>query len=184
MDLDDLLNTIAIALLWIFLYTCNHTLLAFTNISAWVSLLFIPSGFKAASAFILRSRAIPGLFIGSLATGFLFLKDFSTPDVLMFSLFSATLPYVALRLVEYLRPLQFNLSDFSLQHIALYSLCYAFLNSVFHFGYRYHILFLRDVHQLKAWLGMMVGDILGILFFMYFLAKTVRYLSNQLKHKK
>jgi hypothetical protein len=137
-----------------------------------------------ACAVIFRSRAIPGLFIGSVATGFLFLNDFSSFDVLIFAFLSATLPYAALLLTERLRPFDKGLTNFSLQHASTMGLCYALLNATFHFAYRYQDLFLRDIHQFKALLAMMVGDILGILCFMYLLAWVTRNFLPQLKLKK
>ena len=181
---NDLLATLAIALLWIVLYAANRVLFSFAEVAPWVSLIFLPSGYKMACAAVLRSRSIPGLFIGSVATGFIFLKDFSTVDVLMFSLFSSTLPFVALRVTERIRPLDEDLSNFSLQHVSLLALIYAGLNGVFHFGYRYHVMFFRDVHHFSQLLSMMAGDILGILLFMWLVGRVTRYLLTQLKNKK
>ncbi len=170
--------TIALSVIWVALYSLNHWLFQFTEITPWVSLVFIPSGFKVACAAIYRWRSILGLFLGSFVTGFLFLKNFSLVDVAMFSLFSATLPYTALRLSEKILFFENDLSNLSIRRISLLALIYALLNGFFHVAYCYHVLFLRDVHAVKALLSMMLGDVLGVFLFMWMVARTFKYLAS------
>lgn len=175
MILKNGLLTGAIALLWLIFYSANHELFKFAEISSWISLIFIPSGFKIAAVAIFRSRALLGLFIGSLMTGFFFLNDFLFVDLAVFSLFSSTLPYVALKITEMFFFIKPCLSNLSLRHVLSLGVIYGLLNGMFHVGYRYHALFIRDVHKLHEFLSMMVGDILGILIFMYLVSRLTRY---------
>ena len=163
-----------IAALWVLLYYLNHTLFRFTEVTQLTSLIFIPSGFKIAVTAILRTRAWLGLFLGSILTGYLFLKNFSAFDVVVFSMLSATLPFLALRLSEYFLPLKRDLSNLKIKHILLMGLIYAALNGAFHVGYRYHVLFVRDVNEMRELLSMMAGDVLGILISMLLIAKLSR----------
>jgi len=176
MNLNQLIISIAIALLWVIFYSINHILFRLTEVSAITSLIFIPSRFKVASASIYRMRAIPGLFLGALITGFLFLKEFSWLDIIVFSSLSASLPYVALKLVEWRFPLKNDLSNLSPKHVMYLSVIYAILNGLFHICYRYHALFLRDAHEIYELLSMVLGDILGIVLFMYLISKITRFL--------
>ena len=166
--------TLFIAAVWVLLYYFNHTIFKFTEVTQLTSLIFIPSGFKIAVTAILRMRAWLGLFLGSILTGYLFLKNFSAFDVIVFSILSASLPFVALKLSEYFLPLKRDLSNLKIKHILLMGFIYAALNGVFHVGYRYHVLFVRDVHEMHELLSMMVGDVLGILIMMQLIAQLSR----------
>ncbi len=171
--------TSVIGFLWIGLYSLNHILFKMTEITPYISLIFIPSGFKIACASIFRERSILGIFLGSLITGFLFLKKFSMVDVVIFSCFSATLPFMAFMITEQLLPTKTDLSNLCIKRIALLSVVYAVFNGFFHIAYRYHVLFLRDPHKTYEFLAMALGDILGILVFMLLVAKATKYLWIQ-----
>ena len=167
-----------IALLWVVLYSINHTLLKVAEITPYVSLIFIPSGFKIACASIFRERSILGIFLGSLVTGFLFLKSFSLIDLESFSFLSAILPFIALLITEKILTIRTDLSNLCKKRIVLLSVIYAVLNGFFHVTYRYHVLFLRDAHKLYEFFAMAIGDILGVFLFMWMVAKTFKYLAS------
>ncbi len=171
MKLQSVFITVIVAFLWVVLYWLNHTIFRFTEITAITSLVFIPSGYKIAVVSVFRLRSWLGLFLGSLTTGFLFLNKFSFEDVVVFSFLSATLPFVALKLSEYIRPLRWDLSNLDVWHISIMGFTYTALNGIFHVCYRYHVLFFRDVHEVQELLAMMVGDILGILIAMLIVAR-------------
>lgn len=171
MKFQGFLITLLIAALWVLLYIFNHHLFRFTEVTQLTSLIFIPSGFKIAVTAILRVRAWLGLFLGSLFTGVVFLKNFSLMDVTVFSILSASLPFIALKLSEYFLPLKRDLSNMKVKHIFLIGFIYAFLNGLFHVSYRHQVLFLRETYEIRELLSMMVGDVLGILISMLLIAK-------------
>ncbi len=174
MKYQDFFITLLIAVFWVLLYKFNHTLFKFTEVTPLTSLIFIPSGFKIAVTTIFRMRAWLGLFLGALSTGYLFLNHFAPTDVVIFSLLSASLPLVTLKLCEYFLPLKRDLTNMGVKHITLMGLIYGVLNSVFHVGYRYHVLFVRDAHEIQEFIDMFVGDVLGILIMMLIIAKLSR----------
>ena len=181
MKLNYLATTLAIALIWAVLYSLNHYLFKITEVTPWASLIFIPSGFKMACVAIYRLRSVLGLFLGSIMTGYIFLGDFSFVDVAMFSVFSSLLPFATLVIVERFLPIHASLVNLSIEHILSFAVVYSILNGFFHTAYRYHVLFFRDVHGIKAFISMAVGDFFGILLFVYFLPKFIRYLYMQIK---
>ena len=69
-------------------------------------------------------------------------------------------------------------------HVAILGLVYAILNGVFHVGFHSQAIFFREAHHVKKMLLMMIEDILGILLFMYLLARSTPYLSTHFKNKK
>lgn len=165
-----------IGFLWVILYSINHELFKITEITPYISLIFIPGGFKIACASTFRERSILGIFLGSLITGFLFLKNFSLVDVAIFSIFSATLPYASLKITEQLLSMKADLSNLCMKRIMVLGLTYAILNGFFHVTYRYHVLFLRDPHEIHEFFCMMAGDVFGILLFMVILSRATKYL--------
>ena len=171
MKFQSVFITVIVAFLWVIFYYFNHIIFRFTETTVITSLIFIPSGYKLAVVSVFRLRSWLGLFLGSLTTGFLFLNKFSFEDVMVFSFLSATLPFVALKLSGYIRPLRCDLSNLDIWHISIMGFTYAALNGIFHVCYRYHVLFLRDVHEVQELLAMMVGDILGILIAMLIVAR-------------
>lgn len=175
MKYQDFFITLLIAVLWVLLYKFNHTLFKFTEVTPLTSLIFIPSGFKIAVTTIFRMRAWLGLFLGSISTGYLFLNHFSPIDITIFSFLSASLTFVALKLCEYFLPLKRDLSNISINHIILMGLIYGLLNSFFHVGYRYHVLYVRDAHEIQEFIDMFVGDVLGILIVMLIIAKLSKF---------
>lgn len=179
MNAKDIYIDFIIGVLWIALYSINHWIFKFTEISSITSLIFVPSGYKIGVASVFRMRGFLGLFLGSLATGFIFLKSFNIVDIAVFSVLSATLPFMALKIMEYLIPLKRDLSNLSIKHILLVGMIYAGLNGVFHIGYEHHDLFLRDAHELNELFCMMTGDILGILLFMLLVSRFTQ--SSYLK---
>jgi hypothetical protein len=174
MKLESLFVTLVIAALWVALFDFNHYVFKFTEVTAITSLIFIPSGYKVAVVCVFGGRSWLGLFLGSLITGFLFLSHFSYVDIFIFSVLSATLPFVALKLSGYVYPLNPKLSNLTVKHIILIGLIFATLNGCFHITYRYHGLFLRNGNEIHEILSMMVGDLLGILITILIVARLSR----------
>ncbi len=171
----DFSITLLILVLWVLLYALNHTLFRFTELTQLTSLIFIPSGFKIAVAAILRGRAWLGLFLGSLITGFVFLRDFSALDVMVLSILSASIPFAALKLGEFVLPLKQDLSNLAVKHILIIGFIYATLNGLFHISYHHQIVLIREAEEIRELLAMIVGDILGILIAMLMIARLSKF---------
>lgn len=168
-------TNIGVAIIWIILYVLNFTLFKLAYLNVLTSLIFIPSGFKIACILIFRERAILGLFLGALITGFLFLKNIMPIHILSLAAFSAIVPFFTLKIFEIIdTPFEASLSNLSDRHIIPLSLIYATLNGLLHIGYRFHYLTLDQPKELKELAVMMLGDILGIFLFMWLIAKLSR----------
>lgn len=183
MKLNFVSLTGIIALLWIATYTLNKILFSFTAISFYISLIFIPTGFKVACVTIYRWRAILGILIGSVITGLLFVKELVWGDILMFALFSACLPFLALKIMESITQLKPSLENISVKFILGLSVVYAFLNSLFHVSYQNNRFCLRHPEDLPHFFSMAIGDILGTLLFMVLIAKCLKAYSRYQKTK-
>lgn len=85
-------TNIGVATIWIILYVLNFTLFKLAYLNVLTSLIFIPSGFKIACILIFRERAILGLFLGALTTGFLFLTEIKWVHIVALSFFQQSFP--------------------------------------------------------------------------------------------
>ena len=161
---------IVIALAWCFFFSLSEVLNLIGPYKDYISLLFLPAGFKIVLACLLRWQSFLGLFIGANITGLIYLDYDLIQHLWFFSLFSAFSPILTVIIVDYFFNLGFKLSNISLQKIILIAALYAFICTVFHNTYLYGLGEISFIEFQQDSLAMFIGDITGAMLFLSILS--------------
>jgi hypothetical protein len=161
---------IVIALGWCFFFSLNETLNLIGPYKDYISLLFLPAGYKIVLACLLKWQCFLGLFIGSIITGLIYLDYNLTQHLWFFSLFSAFSPVVTVIIIDYFFNLGFKLSEISLQKIILIAALYAFICTALHNTYLLMLGEISFIEFQQDSLAMFIGDITGAMLFLSILS--------------
>jgi hypothetical protein len=161
---------IFITLGWCFFFSLNETLNLIGPYKDYISLLFLPAGYKIVLACLLKWQCFLGLFIGSIITGFTYLDNNLTQHIWFFSLFSAFSPILTVTIIDYFFNLGLKLSKINLQKMILIAALYAFICTALHNTY---LLILGEISLIEYQqdsLAMFIGDITGAMLFLSILS--------------
>ena len=161
---------IVIALGWCFFFSLNEALNLIGPYKDYISLIFLPAGFKIVLACLLRWQCFLGLFIGTNITGLIYLNYDLTQHLWFFSLFSAFSPIVAVIIVNYFFNLGFKLSEISLQKIILIAALYTLISTALYNTYLYGLGEISFIEFKQDSLAMFIGDITGAMLFLSILS--------------
>ena len=161
---------IFIALGWCFFFSINEALNLIGPYKDYISLIFLPAGFKIVLACLLRWQCFLGLFIGAKITGLVYLNYDITQYLWFFSLFSAFSPIVSVIIVDYFFNFGFKLSEINLQKIILIAALYAFISSAMHNTYLFGHGEISFIEFQQDSLAMFIGDITGVMLFLSILS--------------
>ena len=157
---------VIIVLTWIFFFSLNHLLSFISPYKNYISLIFIPAGFKIVIACLLRWHCFPGLFFGSIITGLIYLDKSMHEHLWIFSLFSAFSPIVTIIIADYFLSLGYKLKEINLQKIILIAVLYALISSAMHNSYLLGIGEISLIEYQQDSLAMFIGDMTGTLIFL------------------
>jgi len=172
--LNSIKLQVAIAIIWVFLYSLNRALNVFLYEHSYIFIIFLPAGFKIAIACLFEKNIFWGLFFGALITALIFLEDamllYFNNNVLIYALITAGSPIFTIWLINKLLLLGKNLEYLNFQKVLIISVVYSIINSFMHNTY---VLLSQDItfekYQTDSML-MFVGDILGSLLFLVFVS--------------
>lgn len=174
---------IFIALGWCFFFSLNEALNLIGPYKDYISLLFLPAGYKIVLACLLKWQCFLGFFFGSIITGFTYLDNSLTQQHLwFFSLFSAFSPIVAIIIIDYFFNLGFKLSEINLQKLILIAALYAFICTALHNTYLLMLGEISLIEYQQDSLAMFIGDITGAMLFLSILSyyrNTLIKLANR-----
>jgi len=161
---------IVIALGWCSFFSLNEAVNLINPYKDYISLIFLPAGFKIVLACLLRWQCFLGLFIGTNITGFIYLDYNLTQHFWFFSIFSALCPILSVIIVDYFFNLGFKLSEIILQKIILIAALYAFISTAFYNTYLFGLGEISFIEFQQDSLAMFIGDITGAMLFLSILS--------------
>ena len=161
---------IFIALGWCFFYSINEALNLISPYKDYISLLFIPAGYKIVITCLFRWQCFLGLFIGANITGLIYLDYNLTQHFWFFSIFSALAPIVSVIIVDYFFNFGFKLSEINLQKIILIAALYAFISTAFYNTYLFGLGEISFIEFQQDSLAMFIGGITGAMLFLSILS--------------
>ena len=169
---------------WLAFFSLNEALTSLLPYKDYIALIFLPAGFKIILACLLRWQCFPGLFIGSIITGLIYLNESNIHHLWSFSFFSAFAPVIVVLMIDYLCNLGFKLSEINLQKIFLIAVLYALLSSVMHNSYLLWLAEINLIEYQQDSLAMFIGDITGALIFLtvlsYYRAPLIKIANKYL----
>ena len=173
-----------VAISWLAFFSLNEALNSLLSYKDYISLIFLPAGFKIVLACLLRWNCFPGLFIGAIITGLLYLDDSNTHYLWGFSFFSAFAPIITVIIIDYFCNLGFKLSEINLQKIILIAVLYALLSSLMHNSYLLWLGKISLIEYQQDNIAMFIGDITGALILLsalsYFRAPLIKLANKYL----
>ena len=161
---------VIIVLTWIFFFSLNHFISFISPYKNYIALIFIPAGFKIVIACLLRWHCFPGLFIGSMITGLIYLDKSMHDHLWIFSLFSAFSPIVTINIVDNFLSLGYKLKEINLQKIILIAVLYGLVFSALHNTYLFWIEEISFIEFQQDSLAMFIGDFTGAMLFLSILS--------------
>ncbi|MFZ4708827.1 MAG: hypothetical protein ACOYMH_03185 [Zwartia sp.] len=165
-----------VALLWVLLYGLNHWIFAITEVSSFISWVFLPAALRMLAIMACDWAGALGLFAGALVThqtdptgGF--------GDGLVLAFLSATGPMLAFWFCTKLLNLSKDLSGLTATQLLIFASTGALLNAVPHNIYFY--LSGRMSSPIEGLVPMLVGDLVGTLLMLYTVSLALRFVSRR-----
>ncbi len=165
-----------IALFWVLLYGLNHWIFAVTEVSSFISWIFLPAALRMLAIMACDWAGAVGLFAGALVThqadpsgGF--------GDGLVLAFLSATGPMLAFWFCTKLLNLSKDLSGLTAKQLLVFASTGALLNAVPHNIYFY--LSGRMSSPIEGLVPMLVGDLVGTLLVLYVASFALRFVSRR-----
>ena len=155
---------------WVFFFGLNHIINLIAPYKDYISLIFIPAGFKIVIYCLLKWRAFIGIFIGSILTGHYYLDDNLIHHIYIFAFLSALSPIIAIYIVNLISKFGDNLEFLTLSKVMLISFLYALISS---FSHNTFLLGMNEVNFIEYHqdsLAMFIGDFLGAMIFLSLLS--------------
>ena len=163
---------------WVFFFGLNHIINLIAPYKDYISLIFIPAGFKIVIYCLLKWRAFIGIFIGSILTGHYYLDDNHTHHIYTFAFLSALSPVIAIYIVNLLSKLGEKLEFLTLSKVMLISFLYALISSFAHNTFLLSIHEVNFIQYQQDSIAMFIGDLLGAMIFLSFLSYFRKELIN------
>jgi hypothetical protein len=170
-----------IALLWVLLYRLNHWIFAVTEVSSFISWIFLPAALRMLAVMACDWAGAVGLFAGALVT------NQTDPtggfgDGLVLAFLSATGPMLAFWFCTKLLNLSRNLSGLTAKQLLVFASTGALLNALPHNIYFY--LSERASSPTEGLVSMLVGDLVGTLIMLYAASLALRFVSRRVPSPK
>lgn len=171
-----------IAISWFLLYSINFYLLAPLEYKTHITFIFLPAGFRIAAATIFRMEAAIGLFLGSLLTGYFYIKGEYRDDIVIFSVISTLTPIAAVYSVNLFKNIGKQCEHLTFNTAIAIAIIYAFYCAFFHNFYLYQKYSLTTIDFSTDFIAMFVGDLSGAFIFLAVLAsqrkRIIHYFMN------
>lgn len=165
-----------VALLWMLLYGLNHWLFSVTEVSSFISWIFLPAALRMLAVMACGWVGAVGLFVGAMLT------NQTDPtgafgDGVALAFLSATGPMAAFWFCTRLLNLSKDLSGLTARQLLVFALTGALLNAVPHNIYFYFSG--RMSSPIDGLVPMLVGDLIGTLIVLYVASLALRFVSQQ-----
>ena len=163
---------------WVFFFSLNNFINLIAPYKDYISLIFIPAGFKVVIYCLLKWRAFIGIFFGSILTGYYYLDDNHIQHLYIFAFLSALSPIIAINIVNLLTKLGEKLEFLTLSKVMLISFLYALISSFAHNTFLLSINEVNFIQYQQDSIAMFIGDLLGAMIFLsllsYFRKKLIK----------
>jgi len=169
--LTKLLSAGSIALLWVLLYALNQWAFSITEISAFISWIFLPAALRMLAIMVCDWAGALGLFAGALLTTQTDLAE-GFGDGLMLAFLSATGPMLAFWFCTRLLNLSKDLSGLTAKQLLVFASTGALFNAVPHNIYFY--ISGRMGSPIEGLVPMLFGDFVGTLIILYVASVALR----------
>lgn len=171
-----------IAISWFLVYSFNFYLLAPLEYKTHISFIFLPAGLKIAAATIFRIEAAIGLFLGSLLTGYLYIKGEYRHDIVIFSVLNTLSPIAAVYSINLFKNIGKQCEHLTFNTAIAIAIIYSFYSAFFHTFYLYEKYSLTAIEFTQDFIAMFVGDLSGAIIFLTVLAsqrkRIIHYFMN------
>jgi len=179
--LTKMLLASLVALLWVLLYALNHWIFSVTEVSSFISWIFLPAALRMLAVMACDWEGAIGLFAGALVT------NQTDPtggfgDGLVLAFLSATGPLLAFWFCTKLLNLSTDLSGLTAKQLLVFASTGALLNAVPHNIYFY--LSERTSSPIEGLVPMLVGDLIGTLIMLYAASLALRFVSRRVPSQK
>ena len=155
---------------WVFFFSLNNLINLIAPYKDYISLIFIPAGFKVVIYCLLKWRAFIGIFFGSIITGYYYLDDNRIHHIYTFAFLSALSPIIAIYIVNLLSKLGDKLEFLTLNKVMLISFLYALISSFAHNTFLLSINEVTFIQYHQDSIAMFIGDLLGAMIFLSLLS--------------
>lgn len=165
-----------VALLWVLLFALNHWIFAVTEVSSFISWIFLPAALRMLAVMACDWAGAIGLFAGALVT------NQTDPtggfgDGLVLAFLSATGPLLAFWFCTKLLNLSTDLSGLTAKQLLVFATTGALLNAVPHNIYFY--LSERTSSPIEGLVPMLAGDLVGTLIMLYAASLALRFVPRR-----
>lgn len=155
---------------WVLFFSLNHFINLLAPYKDYISLIFIPAGFKVVIYCLLKWRAFTGIFFGSILTGYYYLDDNHTTHIYTFAFLSGLSPIIAIYIVNLIFKLGEKLELLTLSKVILISFLYALISSFAHNTFLLSINEVNFIQYQQDSIAMFIGDLLGAMIFLSLLS--------------
>lgn len=174
--LTKLLLAGVVALLWVLLFSLNQWAFSVTEVSSYISWIFLPAALRMLAVMVCDWVGAVGLFVGAMLTNQTDLTG-GLGDGLMLAFLSAIGPMLAFWFCTKLLSLSKDLSGLTATQLFVFALTGALFNAVPHNIYLY--LSGRMSSPIEGLVPMLVGDLVGTLIMLYVVSVALRFVSRR-----
>jgi hypothetical protein len=174
--LTKLLLAGVVALLWVLLFSLNQWAFSVTEVSSYISWIFLPAALRMLAVMVCDWVGAVGLFVGAMLTNQTDLTG-GLGDGLMLAFLSAIGPMLAFWFCTKLLSLSKDLSGLTATQLFVFASTGALFNAVPHNIYFY--LSGRMSSPIEGLVPMLVGDLVGTLIMLYVVSVALRFVSRR-----
>jgi hypothetical protein len=174
--LTKLLLAGVVALLWVLLFSLNQWAFSVTEVSSYISWIFLPAALRMLAVMVCDWVGAVGLFVGAMMTNQTDLTG-GLGDGLMLAFLSAIGPMLAFWFCTKLLSLSKDLSGLTAIQLFVFASTGALFNAVPHNIYFY--LSGRMSSPIEGLVPMLVGDLVGTLIMLYVVSVALRFVSRR-----
>jgi hypothetical protein len=174
--LTKLLLAGVVALLWVLLFSLNQWAFSVTEVSSYISWIFLPAALRMLAVMVCDWVGAVGLFVGAMLTNQTDLTG-GLGDGLMLAFLSAIGPMLAFWFCTKLLSLSKDLSGLTAIQLFVFASTGALFNAVPHNIYFY--LSGRMSSPIEGLVPMLVGDLVGTLIMLYVVSVALRFVSRR-----
>jgi hypothetical protein len=174
--LTKLLLAGVVALLWVLLFSLNQWAFSVTEVSSYISWIFLPAALRMLAVMVCDWVGAVGLFVGAMLTNQTDLTG-GLGDGLMLAFLSAMGPMLAFWFCTKLLSLSKDLSGLTATQLFVFASTGALFNAVPHNIYFY--LSGRMSSPIEGLVPMLVGDLVGTLIMLYVVSVALRFVSRR-----
>lgn len=168
-----------VALLWVLLYGLNQWAFSVTEVSSFISWIFLPAALRMLAVMVCDWVGAVGLFVGAMLTNQTDLTG-GLGDGLILAFLSAIGPMLAFWFCTKLLSLSKDLSGLTAKQLFVFASTGALFNAVPHNIYFY--LSGRMSNPIEGLVPMLVGDLVGTLIILYAASLALRFVSRRVSN--